>query len=263
MDETWLGSCHGCEATRCVAFRVAQRAERTTGSAACRALGLSNKWHYKAHDVPACDTTIALYAELAAEPSVAAPSVVDTIERDIDRTFPRHVLFAGAGAAGQAALLRVLRAYAGFDKDVGYCQGMGFIAALFLSYMPEEVRASHNRSRRARNVVSCNRKGLTWQLLPVGALDFPSRCLLQSAFFLLRAVMQGVKYRLCEVFGPGMPRVKVSLYQFEVSLVARVDSRGGGVAPESVASPFHRAAMRLNCGTETRRTEDAETGASP
>mmetsp|Transcript_22761 Transcript_22761/g.29171 ORF Transcript_22761/g.29171 Transcript_22761/m.29171 type:complete len:468 (-) Transcript_22761:85-1488(-) len=138
-------------------------------------------------------------------------SILDTIERDITRTFPRHVLFLelepddsdddeisqdmisgkasqngfstlcssdiveaekvlsaaihcqintvleedddivcesnGAldneklkikEATGQTLLRRVLRAYSIFDKKVGYCQGMGFVAAMFLTYMPEE-----------------------------------------------------------------------------------------------------------------------------
>jgi hypothetical protein len=39
---------------------------------------------------------------------------------------------------GQDSLRNVLTYYAVFDKEVGYCQGMGFIAAMFLTYMPEE-----------------------------------------------------------------------------------------------------------------------------
>ena len=39
---------------------------------------------------------------------------------------------------GQAALRRVLRAYSYYDREVGYCQGMNFIAGMFLTIMPEE-----------------------------------------------------------------------------------------------------------------------------
>lgn len=39
---------------------------------------------------------------------------------------------------GQAALRRVLRAYSVYDRDVGYCQGMNFIAGMFLTFMTEE-----------------------------------------------------------------------------------------------------------------------------
>src|SRR6185437_13182443 len=84
----------------------------------------------------------------------------DTIQRDIARTFPHHVLFrdinpagdpAGIGAGiggsgggdgssnsskvddaegknsiGRSALYHVLKAYSIHDSQVGYCQGMGF-----------------------------------------------------------------------------------------------------------------------------------------
>lgn len=40
--------------------------------------------------------------------------------------------------SGQAALRRVLRAYSYHDREVGYCQGMNFIAGMFLTIMPEE-----------------------------------------------------------------------------------------------------------------------------
>mmetsp|Transcript_3745 Transcript_3745/g.4155 ORF Transcript_3745/g.4155 Transcript_3745/m.4155 type:complete len:678 (+) Transcript_3745:217-2250(+) len=40
--------------------------------------------------------------------------------------------------SGQAALRRVLRAYSYYDTEVGYCQGMNFIAGMFLTQMTEE-----------------------------------------------------------------------------------------------------------------------------
>jgi hypothetical protein len=39
---------------------------------------------------------------------------------------------------GQVALRRVLRAYSYYDREVGYCQGMNFIAGMFLTLMSEE-----------------------------------------------------------------------------------------------------------------------------
>ena len=39
---------------------------------------------------------------------------------------------------GQTSLRRVLLRYAVVDEDVGYCQGMGFIAAILLTYMSED-----------------------------------------------------------------------------------------------------------------------------
>lgn len=108
----------------------------------------------------------------------------ETIERDINRTFPTHSLFyldqsklrdsehksdtnkitfinttpytsssegsistctvddAGPdllnSKGGQASLRRVLRAYSVIDPEVGYCQGMNFISAMFITKMTDE-----------------------------------------------------------------------------------------------------------------------------
>ncbi|XP_027154692.1 EVI5-like protein isoform X1 [Coffea eugenioides] len=60
------------------------------------------------------------------------------IIRDISRTFPSHVFFRQRHGPGQRSLYNVLKAYSVFDRDVGYVQGMGFIAGLLLLYMSEE-----------------------------------------------------------------------------------------------------------------------------
>eukprot|EP00927_Polykrikos_kofoidii_P076507 TRINITY_DN73588_c0_g1_i1.p1 TRINITY_DN73588_c0_g1~~TRINITY_DN73588_c0_g1_i1.p1 ORF type:complete len:751 (-),score=125.18 TRINITY_DN73588_c0_g1_i1:145-2397(-) len=58
---------------------------------------------------------------------------VGEIERDVHRTFPNHDTFRGAeGSGARADLLRILRAVAAAEPDVGYCQGMNFIAATLL-----------------------------------------------------------------------------------------------------------------------------------
>jgi hypothetical protein len=60
------------------------------------------------------------------------------IRRDIGRTFPAHDFFRETGSAGQESLYRVLKAYAVYDEEVGYCQGFSFITAALLLHMPEE-----------------------------------------------------------------------------------------------------------------------------
>lgn len=60
------------------------------------------------------------------------------IIRDISRTFPSHVFFQQRHGPGQRSLYNVLKAYSVFDRDVGYVQGMGFVAGLLLLYMSEE-----------------------------------------------------------------------------------------------------------------------------
>ncbi|XP_050228010.1 uncharacterized protein LOC126677439 [Mercurialis annua] len=60
------------------------------------------------------------------------------IIRDISRTFPSHVFFQQIHGPGQRSLYNVLKAYSVYDRDVGYVQGMGFVAGLLLLYMSEE-----------------------------------------------------------------------------------------------------------------------------
>ncbi|XP_050073438.1 rab GTPase-activating protein 1 [Anopheles maculipalpis] len=60
------------------------------------------------------------------------------IQRDINRTFPAHKFFKENGGTGQENLYKVSKAYAVYDTEVGYCQGLSFIAASLLLHMPEE-----------------------------------------------------------------------------------------------------------------------------
>lgn len=64
--------------------------------------------------------------------------IQEEIAKDLNRTFPKHILFKDKQSLGQEQLFQVLRAYAIFNPEVGYCQGMGFLVALLLNYMPEE-----------------------------------------------------------------------------------------------------------------------------
>merc|ERR1711957_1079103 len=52
-----------------------------------------------------------------------------SIEIDIPRTFPESPCFS---KDYQQQLLRVLHAYANLNREVGYCQGMNFVAGLLL-----------------------------------------------------------------------------------------------------------------------------------
>lgn len=63
--------------------------------------------------------------------------VIETIEKDIDRTFPTHPLFFDKGGPGQALLRQMLLGYATIDNSVGYCQGMNYIAGLIMTYFDD------------------------------------------------------------------------------------------------------------------------------
>eukprot|EP00917_Polyrhabdina_sp_WS-2016_P025171 GHVP01054242.1.p1 GENE.GHVP01054242.1~~GHVP01054242.1.p1 ORF type:complete len:375 (-),score=52.61 GHVP01054242.1:429-1553(-) len=58
------------------------------------------------------------------------------ILRDVERTFPNNDFFANK--IGQDNLLRVLRALSWNFPSIGYCQGMNFLAGVFLSLYEEE-----------------------------------------------------------------------------------------------------------------------------
>eukprot|EP00953_Heterococcus_sp_UTEX-ZZ885_P029953 15856-Heterococcus_DN1.PRE.2 len=61
------------------------------------------------------------------------------IEEDIPRTMFDHEMFCKhSRLRGHGKLRRVLLAYGRYDREVQYCQGINYIAALFLLYMPEE-----------------------------------------------------------------------------------------------------------------------------
>ncbi|XP_039253519.2 rab GTPase-activating protein 1-like [Styela clava] len=60
------------------------------------------------------------------------------IQRDIHRTFPAHDFFKETGGLGQDSLYKISKAYSLYDTEVGYCQGLSFLAAALLLHMPEE-----------------------------------------------------------------------------------------------------------------------------
>ena len=80
---------------------------------------------------------ISLLIEKLSKDEVSEKTLED-IEKDVDRTFPNHVQFESKDSSGQRSLRTILSWYAAVDPDVGYCQGMGFIAAMFLTYLTEE-----------------------------------------------------------------------------------------------------------------------------
>ena len=77
-----------------------------------------------------------LYQNLENEP--IKEDLETVIIKDLDRTFPLCQFFREKYGNGQRKLYKVLLAYSKYNKNVGYVQGMGFLAAVFLIYMDEE-----------------------------------------------------------------------------------------------------------------------------
>ncbi|ESN98027.1 hypothetical protein HELRODRAFT_84860, partial [Helobdella robusta] len=63
---------------------------------------------------------------------------VRQIDLDVNRTFRNHIMFRRRYDVKQQALFNILVAYAMYNSDVGYCQGMSQIAALVLMFLNEE-----------------------------------------------------------------------------------------------------------------------------
>uniref|UniRef100_A0A8D3CER2 TBC1 domain family member 4 n=1 Tax=Scophthalmus maximus TaxID=52904 RepID=A0A8D3CER2_SCOMX len=57
---------------------------------------------------------------------------------DLGRTFPTHQYFSAQLGAGQLSLYNLLKAYSLLDTEVGYCQGISFVAGVLLLHMSEE-----------------------------------------------------------------------------------------------------------------------------
>lgn len=57
---------------------------------------------------------------------------------DLGRTFPTHPYYSAQLGAGQLSLYNILKAYSLLDQEVGYCQGLSFVAGILLLHMGEE-----------------------------------------------------------------------------------------------------------------------------
>ncbi|XP_047736241.1 uncharacterized protein LOC108675467 [Hyalella azteca] len=58
---------------------------------------------------------------------------------DLGRTFPQHPYFTRTLGPGQLGLFNLLKAYSLLDEDVGYCQGLSFVAGILLMHVNEET----------------------------------------------------------------------------------------------------------------------------
>ena len=60
------------------------------------------------------------------------------INKDIGRSFPGVAMFRDPEGDGQKMLARVLKCYSLYDKEIGYCQGLGFLVGPLLMNMGEK-----------------------------------------------------------------------------------------------------------------------------
>eukprot|EP01012_Entosiphon_sulcatum_P044598 TRINITY_DN5938_c0_g1_i1.p1 TRINITY_DN5938_c0_g1~~TRINITY_DN5938_c0_g1_i1.p1 ORF type:complete len:262 (-),score=15.09 TRINITY_DN5938_c0_g1_i1:253-1038(-) len=117
----------------------------------------------------------ARYEECLATPIDDNLSAV--IGRDLGRTFPTHCYFRQVGLTGQQRLCNVLHAYAAFNPEVGYCQGMGFVTAVLIIQLGTEMECFWMLERMMSS-------------LNMAELYKPSFPLLQEQFFILTNLLK-------------------------------------------------------------------------
>ena len=87
-------------------------------------------WKYFDGLMQDCSNSIANAVELMHSiPNIIIPHVV------AGRTFPGHPYFSRALGAGQLSLFNLLKAYSLIDTEVGYCQGLSFVAGILLMHV--------------------------------------------------------------------------------------------------------------------------------
>lgn len=137
-------------------------------------------------------------------PGVAAPRrspiatdarVIDRLQ-DLYRTFPEEDFFKAEDGFGQRALCNVLSAYSLCDEDVGYCQGMCFVAGVMLMHVRRGGRHSCIAAPRAARQLT--------SLSPVRQL--PEEC----TFYTFTHLMFG---HLRDLYRKDMRAIRLCLYQ--------------------------------------------------
>ncbi|KAM3726527.1 Small G protein signaling modulator [Dirofilaria immitis] len=79
------------------------------------------------------------YIEVIKQCDKDKSSISAQIEKDLSRTLPNNICFWHPGSKGIQSLRRLLNSVAYIYPDVGYCQGIGVIAASLLLFCPEET----------------------------------------------------------------------------------------------------------------------------
>ncbi|XQJ32080.1 rab-like GTPase activating protein, putative [Leishmania guyanensis] len=116
------------------------------------------------------------YMRLRSQP-LDSKDIEDVIARDLHRTFPTNRLFReGESGQGLEMLRGILHAYANYNTGVGYCQGMGFLAATLILQVEEE----------------------------------------EDAFWAFVALMEDERYNMKGVFSHNFPQLQCAFHVFEV-----------------------------------------------
>lgn len=64
--------------------------------------------------------------------------ILHDIHKDVSRTLPNHIYFQHEFKDGQKDLYAILKCISICEPEIGYVQGMGYMAAILLTYMDKE-----------------------------------------------------------------------------------------------------------------------------
>ena len=76
-----------------------------------------------------------IYSKLCEFPNEKA---ITDIKKDVERTMGDLELWGEDLNCGNNKLFNVLKAYANYDNEIGYVQGMNYLVALLLFYISDE-----------------------------------------------------------------------------------------------------------------------------
>ncbi|KAL8906957.1 MAG: hypothetical protein Q9207_001711 [Kuettlingeria erythrocarpa] len=104
-----------------------------------------NAWFYYSGGAKLMDEEPDVYSALLARISDLSTNDVESIERDLHRTFPDNIHYKpdhpthfNVETRLLSSLRRVLQAFALDRPQIGYCQSLNFLAGLLLLFLPEE-----------------------------------------------------------------------------------------------------------------------------
>ena len=63
------------------------------------------------------------------------PEIFESLEKDVNRADLGNNDFSKNINSGENSLYNVLNAYASFDPEIGYCQGMNIVVSWILKFM--------------------------------------------------------------------------------------------------------------------------------
>lgn len=145
-------------------------------------------------------------------------SQVNEIMRDVKRTFPNHPLFVNNGS-GNVILARILISFANSNQEVGYCQGMNFVAGalviarLWDEIFPTEVEKYNNNFAKSEDSLDDDK--LTNIESKALLIDFNHQAESEILLLLNLLISCHGKLDMQSMWKPGFPKMKLRVYQFD------------------------------------------------